>query len=180
MNNSHAVLDAASQPPQIATIFSAVFAVLLLASVIGQLLKRRHGADNETISNLNSRIYAWWLMSLVLLFAFWLGRIGTTILFFLISFAALREFMSLVYNRRSDYNSMVMCFYVLLPVQYYFVLDQWYGMFSIFIPVYGFLVLPIIASMSGDTSAFSNVPPKRNGWRWFAFSACRTYRRCCF
>ena len=154
MNNSHAVLDAASQPPQIATIFSAVFAVLLLASVIGQLLKRRHGADNETISNLNSRIYAWWLMSLVLLFAFWLGRIGTTILFFLISFAALREFMSLVYNRRSDYNSMVMCFYVLLPVQYYFVLDQWYGMFSIFISVYGFLVLPIIASMSGDTSAF--------------------------
>lgn len=154
MNNTLIALDSGSQPPQIATIFIGVFAVLLLASIIGQFLKRRHGAANDTVSNLNSRIYAWWLMSLVLLFAFWLGRIGTTVLFFLISFAALREFMSLVYNRRSDYSSMVMCFYLLLPVQYYFVLDQWYGMFSIFIPVYGFLLLPIVASMSGDTASF--------------------------
>ena len=145
MNNTLIALDSGSQPPQITAIFIGVFAVLLLASAIGQFLKRRHGAANDTVSNLNSRIYAWWLMSLVLLFAFWLGRIGTTVLFFLISFAALREFMSLVYNRRSDYSSMVMCFYLLLPVQYYFVLDQWYGMFSIFIPVYGFLLLPIVA-----------------------------------
>ena len=154
MSNTLIALDSGSQPPQVATIFIGVFAVLLLASIIGEFLKRRHGAANDTVSNLNSRIYAWWLMSLVLLFAFWLGRIGTTVLFFLISFAALREFMSLVYNRRSDYSSMVMCFYLLLPVQYYFVLDQWYGMFSIFIPVYGFLLLPIIASLAGDTGHF--------------------------
>ena len=139
---------------QIGYIFLGVFAVLIFASLIGQALKRKYGANNDTIANLNARIYAWWLMTLVLLLAFWFGRIGTTILFFLISFAALREFMTLVYRRRTDYNSMVTCFYVLLPMQYYFVLDQWYGMFSIFIPVYGFLLLPIIASMSGDTAHF--------------------------
>ena len=139
---------------QIGYIFLGVFAVLILASLIGQALKRKYGVTNDTIANLNARIYAWWLMTLVLLLAFWFGRIGTTILFFLISFAALREFMTLVYRRRTDYNSMVTCFYVLLPMQYYFVLDQWYGMFSIFIPVYGFLLLPIIASMSGDTAHF--------------------------
>ena len=49
---------------------------------------------------------------------------------------------------------MVTCFYILLPVQYYFVLTEWYGMFAIFIPVYGFLLLPIIASLSGKTEAF--------------------------
>ena len=139
---------------QIGYIFLGVFAVLIFASLIGQALKRKYGANNDTIANLNARIYAWWLMTLVLLLAFWFGRIGTTVLFFLISFAALREFMTLVYRRRTDYNSMVTCFYVLLPMQYYFVLDQWYGMFSIFIPVYGFLLLPIIASMSGDTAHF--------------------------
>lgn len=135
-------------------IFIAVFAVLILASVIGQWLKRKNGADNPTIANLNARIYTWWLMVLVLLAAFWFGKTGTLILFFLISFAALREFMTLVYRRRSDYYSMVACFYLLLPVQYYFVWDEWYGMFAIFIPVYGFLLLPIIASMSGQTADF--------------------------
>lgn len=135
-------------------IFIAVFAVLILASVIGQWLKRKNGADNPTIANLNARIYTWWLMVLVLLAAFWFGKTGTLILFFLISFAALREFMTLVYRRRSDYYSMVACFYLLLPIQYYFVWSGWYGMFAIFIPVYGFLLLPIIASMSGQTADF--------------------------
>ena len=141
--------DSASQ-----LYFVGVFAVLCFASIIGQWLKRKNGADNATIANLNARIYAWWLMTLVLLGAFWFGKIGTVVLFFLISFAALREFMTLVYRRRSDYYSMVVCFYLLLPVQYYFVYDGWYGMFSIFIPVYGFLILPIIASLSGQTAHF--------------------------
>lgn len=135
-------------------IFIFVFAVLILASFIGQWLKRKNGADNPTIANLNARIYTWWLMVLVLLAAFWFGKTGTLILFFLISFAALREFMTLVYRRRSDYYSMVACFYLLLPIQYYFVWSGWYGMFAIFIPVYGFLLLPIIASMSGQTADF--------------------------
>lgn len=140
--------------PQAGWIFTGAFAILIAANIIGQTLKRRYGRDNATIANLNARIYAWWLMTIVLLLAFWFGQTGTTILFFLISFAALREFMTLVYRRRADYNSMAVCFYLLLPVQYYFVFDQWYGMFSIFIPVYGFLLLPIVASMSGNTSAF--------------------------
>ena len=83
---------------------------MIFTSVVGQWLKRKNGADNATISNLNARIYAWWLMTLVLLVAFWFGKTGTVALFFLISFAALREFMTLVYRRRSDYYSMVVCF----------------------------------------------------------------------
>ena len=141
-------------PVQAGYIFMAIFAILTLASVIGQWLKRKKGANHPTIANLNARIYAWWIMTLVLLLAFWFGKIGAVILFFLISFAALREFMTLVYKRRSDYKVMVVCFYLLLPVQYYFVLIEWYGMFSIFIPVYGFLLLPIIASLSGKTEQF--------------------------
>lgn len=33
-------------------------------------------------------------------------------------------------------------------------LSDWYGMFSIFIPVYGFLLLPILASLGGETARF--------------------------
>ena len=141
-------------PLQAGYIFIGVFAVLSVASFTGQWLKRKKGRGNPAVANLNARIYAWWVMTLVLLLAFWFGKTGTVVLFFLISFAALREFLTLVYRRSSDYNVMVACFYFLLPVQYYFVLTEWYGMFSIFIPVYGFLLLPIIASLGGRTEQF--------------------------
>ena len=57
---------AAHLTPQASYIFVGVFAVLCFASIIGQWLKRKNGADNATIANLNARIYAWWLMTLVL------------------------------------------------------------------------------------------------------------------
>ena len=147
-------LSAARLTPQAGYIFAAVFAILLIASLIGQWLRRKHGATNATIANLNARIYAWWLMTFVLLAAFWFGKIGAVILFFLISFAALREFMTLIYRRRSDYYSMAACFYILLPGQYYLVWSEWYGLFALLIPMYAFLLLPIIASMNGQTAHF--------------------------
>lgn len=137
----------------ITTIFLTFFALLVVASTVGFLLKQRKG-NTPTIENLNSRIYAWWIMLFVLLFAFAFGHIGATLLFFLISFAGLREFMTLAYQDRHDYLALVVCFYLLLPLQYYFVYTEWYGMFSIFIPVYGFLLLPIVASLSGKTENF--------------------------
>lgn len=140
--------------PQAGWVFFGVLVILIAASSVGWYLEKKYGRDNGTIANLNARIHAWWLMSLVLLLAFWFNKLGTAVLFYLISFAALREFMALIYRRQSDYYVMVACFYLLLPLQYYFVLIEWYGMFSIFIPVYGFLFLPIIAGFSGKTEHF--------------------------
>lgn len=140
-------------PVQAGYIFAAAFLVLILASSITWLLRRKHG-DTGTISNLRARVNAWWVMIIILLAAFAFGQSSTVILFLLVSFAALREFLTLVYRHRSDYYAMVVCFYILLPVQYFFVYDGWYGMFSIFIPVYGFLLLPIVASLAGDTRHF--------------------------
>ena len=135
-------------------IFAVVFGLLIVASTIGKLLAQKYGEENSTIINLVARINAWWVMTGVLFIAFLFGRIGATILFFLISFMALREFMTVIYRKSCDYYSMVTCFYLLLPIQYCFVLMQWYGMFSIFIPVYGFLLLPIVGSLSGNTEQF--------------------------
>ncbi|MDO4878349.1 MAG: phosphatidate cytidylyltransferase [Neisseria sp.] len=146
--------SAIANAPHAGSIFPTVFAILAAASLIGQWLKHAKGAQNPAIANLNARIYAWWLMILVLFAAFQFGKTGTVILFFMISFSALREFMTLVYRRRSDYYSMLVCFYLLLPIQYYLVWKEWYGMFAVFIPVYAFLTLPIIASMSGQTAHF--------------------------
>ena len=135
-------------------LFLAILAILITASSIGSILALKYGSQNPTISKLNARINAWWVMTLVLVLAFVTGHIGSTFLFFLVSFAALRECLSLVYSRRGDYAVLVACFYVVLPVQYYFVLTDWYGMFAIFIPVYAFLLLPILAGLSGDPTRF--------------------------
>ena len=135
-------------------LFLAILAILITASSIGSILALKYGSQNPTISNLNARINAWLVMTLVLVLAFVTGHIGSTFLFFLVSFAALRECLSLVYSRRGDYAVLVACFYVVLRVQYYFVLTDWYGMFAIFIPVYAFLLLPILAGLSGDPTRF--------------------------
>ena len=136
-------------------LFLAILAILITASSIGSILALKYGSQNPTISNLNARINAWWVMTLVLVLAFITGHVGSTILFFLVSFAALRECLSLIYSRRGDYAVLVACFYVVLPVQYYFVLTDWYGMFAIFIPVY---VPPPPAKLSTMISSIIKPP----------------------
>jgi len=136
-------------------LFAGIGALLALASLIGFVLKRRSGAaENPVIDNLNARINAWWVMVAVIGVAFWLGHTAVVILFYLVSFFALREFMTLAPTRRSDYPALVAAFYFVLPVQYLLVGIGWYGLFAIFIPVYIFLLLPILASLGGDTTRY--------------------------
>ncbi|MEK1907209.1 MAG: phosphatidate cytidylyltransferase [Pseudomonas sp.] len=136
-------------------LFAGIGAVLLLASLIGRVLKRRAGdTPNSVIDNLNSRIDAWWVMVLVIGIAFVFGKNGVVLLFYGVSFYALREFMTLTPTRRGDYPALVAAFYFALPMQYLLIGIDWYGLFSIFIPVYLFLLLPILASLGGDTTRF--------------------------
>ncbi|MBF1227094.1 MAG: phosphatidate cytidylyltransferase, partial [Haemophilus parainfluenzae] len=44
--------------------------------------------------------------------------------------------------------------YVILPLQYFLVAIDWFSMFTIFIPVYGFLFLPILSALLGDPAHF--------------------------
>lgn len=137
------------------SLFAGIGALLALASLIGFVLKwRSRGAASPVIDNLNARINAWWVMVAVLGGAFWLGHGAVIGLFAAISFFALREFITLTPTRGGDYPALVAAFYCVLPVQYLLIADDWYGLFSIFIPVYVFLLLPILASLGGDTTGF--------------------------
>jgi len=142
--------------PHLLWLLSGVAAILVLATVIGQVLRQRlspQGA-NPVIENLNARIAAWWVMVIVLALAFLLGKPGVILLFALASFAALREFLTLTTYNRADHWSLVACFFLILPLQYVFLLTDWYGMYSIFIPVYAFLLLPVISALRGSTRNF--------------------------
>jgi phosphatidate cytidylyltransferase len=145
-----------SPQQQTFTLFGGVGIILVVASLTGFALKRwlARGAPHGGIDNLNARINAWWAMVLVIGVAFLGGRAGVTLLFLFVSFAALREFMSLTYTRGGDHNALAVAFFVVLPLQYLWVYLGWYGTYTIFIPVYAFLVLPIIAAAAGDTRRF--------------------------
>ena len=137
-------------------LFGGLFITLIIASSIGYGLKFKVGfsTPHAVIDNLNARINAWWVMILIIFAAAALGFYGVIGLFFVISFMALREFLSLLYIRRGDHLALAACFYVILPIQYILVAIDWFSMFTIFIPVYGFLFLPILSALLGDTAHF--------------------------
>ncbi len=134
-------------------VFGGIVALLMLASLIGWWLQRRKG-DVEVVRNLNARVRAWWVMVAVLGVCFLLGPAANVAAFALISFFALREFITLTPTRPGDHLPLVIAFYVLIPVQYWLIYDQWYGLFAIFLPVYAFLALPALAVFGGDTEDF--------------------------
>jgi len=141
---------------QTLALFGGIVAVLVAASLVGFVLARRQpaGAPSPTIDNLNARIRAWWVMVALLGAAVALGKPGVIVLFAIASFAGLREFITLTHTRRGDHYALFASFFVVLPIQYYLVWIEWYGLFSIFIPVYVFLLMPVVAALRGDTTRF--------------------------
>lgn len=135
---------------------AGIFGLLLFASIAGLALKRivAKGAPHGVIDNLNQRVNAWWVMAGVLGLALLAGKTVVVALFALVSFAALREYLTISPTRRSDHFSLLLAFFFAVPIQYFLVWLGWYGLYAIFIPVYAFLTLPIAAAVSSDTRGF--------------------------
>jgi phosphatidate cytidylyltransferase len=142
--------------PDLLTLLAGFAAILVAASVIGYVLQSRLSPDgsNAAIDNLNDRIRAWWVMVALMGLALIGGRTGVTLLFACCSFAALREFVTLTSTSRADHWALASAFFAVLPIQYYLIWISWYGLYSIFIPVYAFLMMPIIAVLRGDTDNY--------------------------
>lgn len=142
--------------PDLLWLLAGAGAILILASLVGGILRQKlsPNGENPVIENLNARITSWWVMVIMLGLAFLAGRTGVILLFALCSFAALREFLTLTTHDRADHWSLVACFFLILPLQYAFLATDWYGMYSIFVPVYAFLLLPIASALRGSTKDF--------------------------
>lgn len=137
-------------------LIAGVLGVLVTGSVSGRLLawKVHSPGGQMTVANLNARVRAWWLMCAMFAVALAIGGVGSVLLFFLLSVLALREFMTLAPTRVSDHRTLLGVFYVLTPVQYLLVATQWYGLFAVLIPVYGFLLVPTLSALRADSKDF--------------------------
>ena len=137
-------------------LIEGVLGLLVVATIVGWALSRRVTTDEgrKTVQNMNVRIRAWWFMAAIFGMALFVGRIGTTVLFGVISFLALREFVTLTPTRPGDHQALFWVFFVITPLQYYLVGIEWYGLAVIMIPVYAFLFIPIRMAMEGDVKQF--------------------------
>lgn len=140
-------------PPTLAPIVYSLLAVLGTATVAGMLLKLKP-RTRELGHDVLSRTIAWWFMAGVIVGCCWHGREALTFCFALISFQGLREYFAVTRVRCADQRALFWSMFVLLPIQYYLVWIEWYGLFCMFIPVYGFVALAIFGCVRGDATDF--------------------------
>ncbi len=139
--------------PKLLILFGGVIALLAIATVITVILKGR-SPDSPVLDNLSKRMKAWWGMVLIFGISLALGRTGVFVFYLLLSFLALREFVTLTPTPRGDHRTLAWIFFAILPIHYLFAWAPWYGMFLIFIPVYAFVLIPIRSALAGDTDRF--------------------------
>ncbi len=142
--------------PALSRLIAGVVLLLVTASVVGWILGRRvtSEAGRATVDNVNARIRAWWVMAGLFVVAVATGKIGSLLLFALISFLALREFVTLAPTRAGDHRALFWSFFVVTPLQYSLIWIGWYGLFCILIPVYVSIFLAIRTALAGDTERF--------------------------
>jgi phosphatidate cytidylyltransferase len=132
--------------------------LVLLASVttVVQVLQRRpdSGLDTGLLETFARRVRAWWLLCAVLAAAFYIGTTATVVLFALISFWALREFITLTPTRPGDHRALFWVFFLFTPLQYVLVAMRRYELYTILIPVYASLIVPARIALSGDSKRF--------------------------
>lgn len=133
-----------------------VTGILGVASIAGFILSRKVKTEGgrATVANLNARTRSWWVMAGVFGATLMLGPVFTTVLFGLISFLAMREFITLNRTDRADHGVLFWAFFVILPLHYWLTGIRWYGLFTIFIPVYAFAFIPFRRVLTGETKNF--------------------------
>jgi phosphatidate cytidylyltransferase len=146
---------------QVGALFLLVFGVLVLASVVLLLLSLRerpdhpqHEARRLELKYFQGLLNTSWVMALVFWIGWALGESVATTLFAIVAFFALREFITLSPTRRGDHRSLILAFFVVLPIQFWLVATEHFNLFTVFIPVYVFLAIPVVSALADDPHRF--------------------------
>ena len=151
-------------------LLGVVLAILVVSYVVGFYLKRQSSekVNAALIRRFRQRVNAWIMMCAMLVFGLLLGSFGVIFIFGLVSFWALREFITMAPTRRGDHRALFLALIVFTPLQYLLIgLEAWgvkswttgrlidfYGLYSIMIPVYASLYIPARIAISGDHKRF--------------------------
>lgn len=150
-----------SSTHQVAALFFIVFGLLFVVSTAAFMLtfrEQRNPMHDEVwqreLRHFRSLLRTTWVMVVVFWIGWALGETVATLLFAIISFLALREFITLSPTRRGDHRSLILAFFVVLPIQFWLVATAHFDLFTVFIPVYVFLAIPVVSALADDPSHF--------------------------
>ncbi|MDQ2736010.1 MAG: phosphatidate cytidylyltransferase [Pseudomonadota bacterium] len=129
----------------LALVTLAVFAASFRDATPAQQLRRDRFARD---------LRAVWFGAVLFWISWAAGPFVSTLLFGFVSFFALREFVTLTHTRRGDHRSLLLAFFVVLPVQYVFVGTRLFNAFTVFIPVYVFFAIPVVSALANDPFRF--------------------------
>ncbi len=141
---------------QVSTLFLLLFGMLLLVTGAAVLwsVRDKEPRHQESQDRFKRDLLAVWVAALVFWLAWMSGPLGATLAVAVFSFLALREFITLVHTRRGDHRSLLLAFFAVLPLQFIFVGTRSFDLFSVFIPVYVFLAIPVVSALAGDPERF--------------------------
>lgn len=137
-------------------IFCALAILSLIATGAGQWVTSRT-MDTVRLTRLaivNSRVRSSWSVLALFTVAFVIGPNALLAVFALASFFALREFVSLTPIKSSDHWALVVAFYLVIPAQYLLLGFGRANLFAVFIPVYVFLLMPVVMAIKQDTELY--------------------------
>ncbi|MGB7324429.1 MAG: phosphatidate cytidylyltransferase [Rubripirellula sp.] len=156
--------------PRIYILLAVVLGTLGISTIVGVILSRREkiGIESAIVRRFNHKLRVWWMMVVIFTFGLLLGRIGVVVLFGLVSFWALREFITMTPTRRGDHRTLFWVFFIFTPLQYVLIAlgssppgsmgghngTDYYDFYSIMIPVYASLFIPARAAIAGDYKRF--------------------------
>lgn len=131
-----------------------VFGLLLVFTLVSKLLALNKSAGAEEIAQ---RTISWWWMVAIFMVAVTTFRAVTFCFLGLLCFFTLREYFSLMPNKltvpgKGFSSSFAQCAcYSAIFVSAYIAYIKWYGLYIIIVPVYAFLLIPIIFVLEDRT-----------------------------
>ena len=149
-------LRALSVSQQVGLLFVVLFGLLGVVTIVafGKSLREATPEQTAIRERFGRELRALWIAAVVFWIAWVSGPIGSTLLFSLVSFLTLRELVSLTHTRRADHRSLLLAFFVVLPIQYVLVGLRLINAFTVFIPVYVFFAIPVISALANDPHRF--------------------------
>jgi phosphatidate cytidylyltransferase len=141
---------------QVGLLFVVLFGLLMLVTVwtVSRSLRERTPEAQELWDQYQRELRAVWFSAVLFWIAWASGAFVSTLLFGVISFIALREFVTLTHTRRGDHRSLLLAFFGVLPLQYVIVATEHFDLFTVFIPVYVFLAIPVVSAFGNDPQRF--------------------------
>ncbi len=127
-----------------------VLAFLALISFLVWILAMSKRDSNELVA----RTRSWWVMAAIFMIAVVSGNRHFSVMFFcFLSLWATKEYLSVV-DIPIWHRPVLIWSYVIIVMQYYWIAIDWYGMFLVFIPIFGFLFISTRVMLTNEPDYF--------------------------